>query len=248
MVMSRGEIERLERAAARAWPAERTATIDGWIVRHSGGGSRRANSVLPLAFAGRDVDVAIDQAEAHYRGCGLPAYFQVSEIAAPDDLDARLAARGYTLEEPTLLMSKALAAVPMPGAVELRAAVEPAWLAIYGADLTPDRRAGAPAVLARVPMPRQFFLARNTGGEAVATALGVVVDGVTIVECVATDPATRRQGHGRHVMQALEGWAAITGSKTVALQVVVRNSGARALYEGLGYRAASRYHYRVKAL
>ncbi len=248
MAMSRQTIERMERAAALAWPAERLTAMDGWILRESGGGSRRANSVLPLAFCGRDADQGIAHVEAHYRACGLPAYFQVSEIAAPNDLDSRLAARGYALEEPTLLMAKELAVVPGSGDVEMRHSPDAEWLAIYGGELTPDRRAAAPSVLARVPAPRAYFLARNGGGDCVATALGVIVDGITIVECVATYAPARRQGHGAHVMRALERWAGGAGSREIALQVVARNSAALALYRGLGYQMASRYHYRVKAL
>ena len=44
---SRAEVLAMERAAARAWPALEAIDVDGWVWRASGGGSRRANSVLP---------------------------------------------------------------------------------------------------------------------------------------------------------------------------------------------------------
>ena len=191
---TRAEIERLERAAATAWPADRLTDIDGWIVRESGGGSRRANSVLPLSFQGRDVDRAINTVEAHYFNRGLKSYFQVSQIAVPNDLDARLAARGYALEEPTLLMAKALSASAMPSSVDMLQTPNTDWLDIYGAELTADRRATVPTILARVPVPRAYFLARS-GNQPAATALGVVVDRVAVVECVATAAAARRTSH-----------------------------------------------------
>jgi N-acetylglutamate synthase len=96
-----------------------------------------------------------------------------------------------------------------------------------------------------VPKPRAFFLARSAG-VGTATALGVIVDGVAVVECVATAPTARRQGHALRVMQALETWAFDADARTIALQVVARNTAARALYEGLGYGETSNYHYRVR--
>lgn len=142
--------------------------------------------------------------------------------------------------------SLATSETKMPEAVDICAQPSEQWLAIYGAELTPDRLAAAPAVIDRVPQTRSFFLAR-TGDTPVATALGVIVDGLAIVECVATAPSKRRQGHGLRVMEALEAWARTQGARTIALQVTERNAAARRLYESLGYLEASRYHYRVRA-
>ena len=104
----------MERAAARAWPAVRAEDVDGWSVRLSGGGSRRANSVLPRAFHGRDVAAAIDRAEHLYGAQKTRAYVQVTSIAEPAGLDAELERRGYTYEEPCLLMAKRLSPSPVP--------------------------------------------------------------------------------------------------------------------------------------
>ena len=105
---TKAQVLAMERAAARAWPSVDAVEIEGWIWRSSGGGSRRANSVLPLAFTGQDPAAAIERIEALYQAQGLRTYFQVSSIAAPADLDDQLARRGYTYEEPVLLLAKAL--------------------------------------------------------------------------------------------------------------------------------------------
>lgn len=261
-------IRAMERAAARAWPALETVDIDGWTWRCSGGGTRRANSVLPLDFhagatpgnyagdtpgkhAGatpENVDRALDAVETRYRARGLKSYFQVSAIAQPSDLDARLAARGYIFEEPCRLMARRLEPMPMPAHVEVAPAPSDAWLAIYGAELDASRLAAVPDVLARVPAPRAFFLVHR-GGEALATALCVVSpDGVAIIECVATRTDRRRAGAAATVMDGLESWAATNGATVAALQVVETNSAARALYAARGYRDVGRYHYRWKTV
>jgi N-acetylglutamate synthase len=243
-MFSRDEVETIERAAARAWPARETRDIDGWLWRGSGGGSRRANSVVPWAFRGQDVDAAIDRIEALYRGQGTRSYVQVTSIAVPDDLDQRLAARGYTFEEPCVLMAKRLIASPMPQEVEVTAEPTADWLSIYTEPLDAARRAAAPAVLASVPPPRAFFLLRRDG-VPLSTALGVAApDGIAIVECVATRSTARRSGGARVIMDALEAWCVSHGAQTAALQVVAENKPARELYARRGYEVAGTYHYR----
>ncbi len=247
-VFSAPQVLAMEQAAARAWPASETADIAGWTWRFSGGGSRRANSVLPLTYSGGDPDAAIADVEARYRLHGLRCYFQVSSISAPADVDQRLAARGYALEEPCLLLAKAISSSPMPPDVDISETASAEWLAVYGETLDAARRATAPHQVVRAPVPRAFFLARRDG-VAMASALGVLSpDGVVIVECVATRALSRRTGAAQKVMEALESWAGSQGAQISALQVITANAPARALYAGRGYVEAGRYHYRWKDL
>jgi N-acetylglutamate synthase len=249
---SNEQVFAMEVAAARAWPAGRVIEADGWRVRLSGGGSRRANSVLPLAFSGSDIGAAIMAVEAHYRGQKTRCYFQVTSIAEPDHLDATLEARGYAYEEPCLLMAKRLSVGAMPGAmpgempVDVVVTDEPsaAWMSVYAETLDPVRAAAAPAVLASVPHRRAFLLVMRDGAP-LSSALAVVSpDGNVLVECVATRSAVRRAGAAQMVMNALEAWAAQNGAHTSVLQVIAGNAPARALYRGCGYAEVGRYHYR----
>ena len=241
---SRPEVLAMERAAARAWPAAEREAIDGWVWRCSGGGGRRANSVLPLAFDGRDLAASIAAVEGRYRAHKLKSYFQVSSIAEPPGLDAALAERSYQFEEPTLLLAKQLLPSSMPDGVVVAVDPDPGWMDIYTTALDATRVAEVPAILARVPAPRAFFTVR-LGGEAIATALGVLSpDGIVVVECVATSPGRRRTGAARLVMDALEAWATLQGATVAALQVIESNAPARALYGQRGYCRAGSYHYR----
>jgi GNAT superfamily N-acetyltransferase len=238
----------MEHAAARAWPALRVERVAGWHVRLSGGGSRRANSVLPLDYDGSSVDAAIDRVEALYRGQGTRAYFQVSSASGPAELDAHLAERGYTYEEPCLLMAKALSSpLAMPADVEVATNAGDEWLSVYTEPLEPGRRSAAPAVLAAVPTPRAFLLLKREH-RPVASALCVLSPaGVALVECVATVSAERRSGAARVIMDALESWATTAGARAAVLQVVATNTPATTLYVRRGYAEAGRYHYRWKA-
>jgi N-acetylglutamate synthase len=241
-----GEVRAFEQALARAWPAGATAELSGWTWRCSGGGSRRANSVHAVTFAGGDVDAAIADVEARYRTRGLKSYFHISTISQPADLDVRLAARGYAFEEPCRLLAKKLSPVPYPGDVETAHTPGADWLTIFTETLDAARRAAAPAQLARTPERRAFFLVRRSGLPA-ACALGVISpEGTAVVECVATRSHQRRTGAAQTVMDALESWAASNGATHAVLQVVETNTPARTLYARRGYSEAARYHYRWK--
>ncbi len=85
-----------------AWPAYEQRTYDGWILRYAGGVTKRANSVLAL---GRPADLAgaIEAAEAFYAEKGQRSVFSVGVGAMPG-LDDELAARGYGVVDPTVIM------------------------------------------------------------------------------------------------------------------------------------------------
>jgi hypothetical protein len=237
----------IERAAVYAWPASETADIDGWLWRCSGGGSQRANSVSALAFRGTNPELAIDDVERRYRARGAAAMFQVCDVNSPSDLDDRLQRRGYRLQEPCTCLAKRISPAGSGGFdpdIEITDRAGEAWLSVYLSGITDSRRTFAPVILARVPQPRAFLLAHDAG-QPVATALGVVAEGVVIAECVMTLAAQRRGGAATRVMRALESWGASRGAAIAALQAVAANAPAQALYAKLDYARVGGYHYRV---
>ncbi len=247
MSFSRDILLAIERAAVAAWPAAETADIDGWLWRYSGGGSQRANSVATLAFRGADPELAIDVVETRYRTRGATAMFQICDVTAPGDLDERLQRRGYRLQEPCTCLAKAItpaAAGAEDAGVGIADRPDEDWLAVYLGGISDSRRAFAPSILGRVPQPRAFLLAREAGAP-VATALGVVADGVVIAECVMTLAGRRRTGAATRVMRALEAWGTRRGATVAALQAVAANAPAHGLYAKLGYARVGGYHYRV---
>ena len=234
----------IERAAVRAWPAGETRLVDGWLWRYSGGGSQRANSVSALNYEGRDVERTIDAIEALYREHDAPVRFQVGfPLSQPDNLDERLAARGYEIHDPVTTLLKPVAVVEAPADVVLRESPSQGWLSVYLANVTADRRPFATAILARVPEPCVFAEAVREGN-VIATALGVFHENTVIAECVGTANSARRQGAAAAVMRALEAWGGELGAHTIGLQAVTTNAPAQGLYAALGYVPAGTYHYR----
>ncbi|HVY15894.1 MAG TPA: GNAT family N-acetyltransferase [Rhodopila sp.] len=228
----------MERAHVRAWPALRTAVIEGWLWRASGGGSQRANSVSTIDFIGNDPEAAIDAVEARYRAEGMVPRFQLFDESEPRDLSERLRRRGYRQTEATVTLFKRPITAPIVapvGDIEARDHPWDAWRSVYLGEITESRRAINTLILDGIQPPARFFGARLDGRLA-ATALCVIEGGCAVVECVATASSARRRGAGRMVMQALENWAAEQRADWLGLQVVATNAPALGLYEGLGFQ------------
>lgn len=247
MGVSRAELLAIEAAAVRGWPALHSAVIDGWIWRHTSGGSVRANTVAALAFTGPDVEAAITEVERRYRAAGAPPRFTISDVGAPVDLDARLAGRNYARGDEHVTMAKHVAPCPMPAdAIEVGMTPSPEWMEVYLAGLSPDRRGVAPSLLAGLPAPRMYFACRRAG-RIVSSGLSIADGGLASVQCMATRPEVQRQGCAQSVLAAIECWAAGQGCRLLYLQTGGDNAPARALYERCGFFLAGRYHTRILA-
>jgi ribosomal protein S18 acetylase RimI-like enzyme len=250
-VLPTADAARVERSAAAAWPAGRTETVAGWLLRHTPGvPRRRSNSALPPA-ADRHPERTLDAVEAFYLAAGLPVTVQVSPAEQHGVLDAALVARGYRHEAPTLVLTApagVVAARTAVGPVAIDGVASAEWLAAYQALNGPaDTSAVAERVLARVPSPAAF--ARVTvDGRDVAIGLFVAADGWAGVFCMATDPGYRRRGLALGVLGAGARWAAARGCAGLYLQVEDDNIAARDLYARAGFTHSHSYHYRVANL
>ncbi len=237
----------IEKAALWAWPPERTRGLAGWLLRQGATATRRQNSVQTLAFSGEvALDRAIAAVEAWYAGFGQVACFQLTAASRPEGLDAALAARGYRLESPSLVMVRDLTEpVPEPPgillegratALVMQAVADPRWPAA--------ERAARAALFARIRRPSTFAV-RTVGGVPVAGGLAVVDGGLVGICAMRTMATARRQGHGRAVLDRLLAWGRAMGAGTAWLQVEADNAPAVALYAAAGFEPLYGYHYRV---
>ncbi|WP_068925451.1 GNAT family N-acetyltransferase [Planobispora rosea] len=240
-----------DRLVDQAWPAFERVDRDGWTLRAAGGVTRRANSVLPLGTRA-DLEDAVEEAEEFYAGRGQPCVFSVGGGATPG-LDGLLEARGYRLADPTLVMTASLAeAVP-----------ERSGKGAGGGDAGPEVRiAAAPgrewtdvwwSVDGRYGSGRGTATRILTGVPAAYASLGEEAVGRGVpqgewfgIYCMATVPHARRRGHAERLLGALLSHGREQGAEQAYLVVTEANTGARALYERLGFTVAGRYHYRVR--
>jgi N-acetylglutamate synthase len=244
----KARLPEIEAAAVRGWPARETAAVDGWLWRHASGGSIRANSVAALAYGGADLDASIDRIEALSHARGVAACFTISDVSAPSNLDAHLAARGYIRGADHVTMAKRVnRATPLPGDVNIAPRPSPGWLNAYLSGLSADRRPVAPDILKRLPTSALYVGARSDG-QIISSGLTISDGKVASVQCMATLPDAQRQGGAARVLHAIEYCAARGGQTALYLQTGDDNTGAQALYRRAGFAIIGRYHTRTKPL
>jgi ribosomal protein S18 acetylase RimI-like enzyme len=240
---SRDLVVEVEAAAYEAWPAAEESHVGGWIHRYGDGFSRRLNSVtvMPGADVGR-VGSRAAGARDWLERRGVPAAIRVL-TATPPQLDAELAALGYTREGVTVVMTGGL---PLGGSgIRHSAHPDPEWLDAQQR-WSPIPAATAPGwlrVLERIEAPATFAT-RRFADAARAVGIGVVRRNRLVILEVATDPGHRRRGHASALVTGLGDWAAGHKATGALLQVVAENDAAIGLYQGLGFVEAYRYWYR----
>jgi ribosomal protein S18 acetylase RimI-like enzyme len=67
-----------------------------------------------------------------------------------------------------------------------------------------------------------------------------VTDNAAFVYNIAVEPDVRRRGYGRAIMLAAERWCRENALARIGLHVFAHNTGARALYEQLGFTETGR--------
>lgn len=222
-------------AILATWPAAEVASAGGFKLRRGAGGGNRTSAATLEAAEG---DVAA--AEAGMRAWGQRPLFLVR--SGEDTLDAGLAARGYAVHDPTLVLAASTASLgrgdperAFAGDTPLRAAVE-VWAA---AGIGPERL----AVMARAPGPKAYLLGRL--GDRVAGAGFVGSNGAAaVLHALEVAGWARRHGVGEGMTRAAASWAADAGLERLLLAVTRANAPAQAFYARLGFEACDAYHYR----
>ncbi len=240
-------VARLEQRSFNAWPAVRTAVMDGWLLRSSGGYTKRANSANAVQ-AGVLLDGGLLQAiEAWYARQQLPAIFRLSPLANAQ-CDALLAAQGYALVEPSrFLLRHGTPTDHQLPAVPMEPHCTPAWLAGYAqaSGLAPQQQPWHQRIVDGIGGQCAYATVEQ-GGRSVAWGLAVLERGAAGLYDVVVAPECRGQGLGRQLVSGLLQWAAAQGAQQVDLQVRGGNQVAEQLYASLGFVPVYGYHYRVQ--
>ncbi|MGV9764106.1 GNAT family N-acetyltransferase [Micromonospora tulbaghiae] len=252
----------LELAADEAWPAPVRGRLGDWRLRWADGWTGRANSALPVGDPDRPLPAALDAVQRWYAERGGPALVNTPlPLAAP--VGAELDARGWTSRPPVLVQTVPLrtlttppAAAALPAAASPPAAASadppPVTLADGPADdwlaIAAGRKGGLPDAARQVltGTPRVRFAELREDGRLLAVGRGTVTGGRWLgVSLLETVPQARRRGLAAAVVRALAGWGAAEGATHAFLQVEQSNTGAVALYRGLGFTTHHTYLTRV---
>jgi N-acetylglutamate synthase len=238
-------IRALEERAFNAWPAHQTVFHRGWVFRLSGGYTKRANSVNALV-PGAPFDCVREAATALYARHGLPTVFRLSPLAPPE-ADQELAEAGYQHFDPSVVLHRPLTGLAKPdGSTTVMPTASDAWLDGFATAnaVAPHHRALHRTMVQAIAHPTAFAV-QHAHGQPVGFGLAVLERGAVGLYDLAVAPQHRGLGRGQALVEALLHWAADAGATSAYLQVRAQNTPALSLYEGMGFRAAYGYHYRV---
>lgn len=243
-------IAALEEISLNALPAIKTVFYDGWILRMSGGYTRRANSVQTFRAPTQPLAQKIAYCERLYRDHGLPVIFKMTAASQPPTLDQELEARGYRAEASTSVQTCALApfAAPRSERVRLCERWSDEWFAEFCRmrELTPTQRAAVEQLL-RLIVPQTGYALLTDKDGVRACGLGVVQEKHLGLFDIEVEPAARRRGYGKELVTQLLAWGKTMGAEAAYLQVTSANEPALKLYGQLGFVEQYRYWYRVHA-
>jgi GNAT superfamily N-acetyltransferase len=90
--------------------------------------------------------------------------------------------------------------------------------------------------------PGMHFFTAWVGGAPVGSLWLAAQDEMAFVYDIVVRADQRRRGYGAGIMNSAAHWCRAHGHPVLGLNVFAHNPGARALYDGLGYRVTQDYH------
>lgn len=242
-------VHQLEQIARLSWPAEDEAFLQSdWCCRANGGYSKRANSAWVDVAAEQSWETIVATTEAWYAKRQQQSVIKLTDWQ-PRSLDNYLHDRGYKVLDPSTVMVKSLVSEgiykPIQDGLYI-GETDDCWQQDYRrlADLPADKF--VPFMTQLTLMPERIAITAYSSGLALATGLGIIVDGFLGLCDIVTAVPHRRQGHAERVVASLLHEGIQRGCHTAWLQVFNHNVVASRLYQKLGFQPAYGYHYRVR--
>ncbi|MBB3196770.1 GNAT family N-acetyltransferase [Roseateles terrae] len=227
----------------------RETRVDGWLIRLSPGKARRSRCVNALGSTGElPLDDLIVRCRRSFEQAGLPVLFRITPFSQPAALDDWLDARGWRAFDPTdvQVLPHLDHLVPTSSGATLQAMSADAYATLVGSQRgsSQEEILGHAERLKTAPVRHQAFCLQQPNGEPLAYGQ-IALDGTLAgLFDIVTVAAHRGQGWGRTLCTELLLEARRQGALEAYLQVAVDNAPAQALYAGLGFQRAYRYHYR----
>ena len=235
----------IEEAAMNAWPATRQMLYDGWLLRFTGGKSKRVNSVNLLYESTKPLAEKIQTCASIYARQGQPCLFRVTDLFSPPGLKQALSEGGYSPFDTTFVLGRKLrlSGVHYPGVTILEMPMAD-WFRLRDQFIrvsAVDRQIHESILMSIVP--DRVLLGLFSNGKPAACGMGVVEAGLLGFFSIHTAASWRRKGYGRLIMGALTDWGMERGATYGYLQVENGNRPALEMYKKLGYEQCYQYVY-----
>ncbi|MBB4686119.1 GNAT family N-acetyltransferase [Amycolatopsis jiangsuensis] len=232
--------EELEMVCSKAWPPVVGEPLGQWRLRWADGFTGRANSALAVGDPGMTVPAALAAVCDFAHARAIPPAVQVVQDSEQERAVAAAGwgeQVGHAAGHRVSVLTGPLPAGPGPGAEVLDGPTSQWWELTVGTS--------EPSVAERHVMTtgKVGYGVVSADGVTAGAVRGAIVDGWLHVSRLAVRPDFRRRGLARAVLYALAAWGRAQGAEQWVLQVAVDNTGALALYSGLGCTEHHRYRY-----
>ena len=246
--MTREEVLAFEEMNFNAWPALKTVHYDGWLLRCTGGASRRPNSVNCVTASTIPLGEKIELATALYARWRQRLVFRLTPLA-DEGLDQELERRGFAIEEPTYVQGADIGPSPISGDVHVFGAANDAWIdaAMSIRELAGEDAAVFASQHRAVAIDSAWALIK-VGEHPVAVGIAALERGWAGLHGIHVAKSVRHQGFARKLSQDLLGFAYARGARRAWLQVAQANTAALPLYHSLGFRTVYSYPHRVVSM
>jgi N-acetylglutamate synthase len=241
-------IEQIEDAALNAWPSPKQMIYDGWIMRFTGGPSKRVNSANIRYPSNLPFSEKVRFCEDIYAIEGLPTLFRLPAPFSPHELRQTLENAGYHAFDETFVLYRELnRPEPIPAGLSIKAMPISEWLPYKGKiSGTPEGPLVIHEQILRGIVPPMTLLVLFADEELVACGMGVAEGDFLGYFTIYTHHDARRKGYAGVIMDALTAWGLSQGAKVGYLQVEGDNDPARTLYAKLGFDLCYPYEYYKK--
>jgi len=247
MSLSLAEMLELEELNFNAWPALHSVHFDGWLVRKTGGISRRVNSVNAVAPGTLPLADKVVQCEAMFSRWGQRSVFRITPLSEPG-LEPMLLTRGYDVEAPTNVMLAPLVAREADVRVTLADSFDPAWAAASARmRVLPEDEAAILESQHRAIAVPTLWASVRAGGTVLGVGAAAVERGWAGLHGIYVGKDGRRRGLARAISVSLLSRAHAMGARRAWLQVEQANVAAIPLYRSLGFETAWTYQHLVRA-
>jgi GNAT superfamily N-acetyltransferase len=245
----------LELTMARHWQAAEQDWLGGWLLRASGGFTRRANSVLAVGEPGMPMHVAVLEVSDWYADRGLRPIAAAPEPRLDEDNTEQLLAAAGAFEVAGWRPIAGAGALVLTAATgEVRGAArqptgllpqlhdrpDAAWLARYH-----YRGQSVPAqgVALLLSAPEQVFASVRDGERVIGVARGSLAERWAGLTALEVDPEYRRRGVASALLAAIAEWAWQRAARSIYVQVGETNEIGRQLYFSAGFEPHHTYAY-----
>ena len=245
------DVLRFEELTLNTAPATQQYFYDGWVLRASGGDSRRSNSVTQLQTSTLPLAEKIAACEAWYASRGQAPMFRLTDALSPPGLDALLDARGYQREINTVVMTMPLH--DFAGAAALAPGLRLIERSIADGIGDVHRLKGSSTDVTAHDIERQqqwqgaqIFLSLRSINGLLCCGMARIENGHACIFSLRTAPSALGKGHAKLLVAHLLAWGREQGAHTGFLQVDENNTPAIAVYRRFGFMPRYPYWQRVK--